>query len=274
MGEAATCKESLQLLMDAGAKLAEPIDHPQGGQVILVPEGLRSEHLKPLYPDLEQIKQKATFDDTASFVDYFNSFKDSDSRIFADIDNARLTAIIDYHQSDESAPRHCVHVAIYRLKHSEEWKRWTGVDGVEQTQRGFARFLEENLLDIQKPDGATVLEAAASLAATKKVSFESGINLRDGTVQIEYREDIEEGTKGTLSVPAELMLGIAVYFGGELYEMKAFLRFDIADGNLKYKVDLHRREHVEQDAFQKVVEQIGTETKVTPLYGSAVYGSI
>ncbi|MCH1933271.1 YfdQ family protein, partial [Shewanella sp. A25] len=77
------------------------------------------------------------------------------------------TAIVDYHAPDKAA--HGAHVAAMALPYSEEWKAWTAIDGKLMPQREFARFIEENAVDVVAPSGADLLEVVRDLQAVRKV---------------------------------------------------------------------------------------------------------
>src|ERR1700679_1281099 len=79
---------------------------PNGGNIpfAIVPEDYVVASLEPFifnshteYP--ERIKQTVTVLDPASFVEYYQQFSDTESRVFAYEPERKVTAILDYHES-------------------------------------------------------------------------------------------------------------------------------------------------------------------------------
>lgn len=246
---------------------------PDGARYTVIPANAKVASLeefeaKPLYA-----KSTVAVEEVPAFSAYFNRFKAGESMIFATLKHNSIVGVIDYHRPDEkgAVAAHAVHRVTFNPPLALEWKRWTGVHGKKLSQVDFAQFIEENLIDIREPAGATVLEVAKTLKAKRKVDFSSGISLQDGTQQLTYVEETEEQkTRGAIDVPDHFVLGIPVYFGGQPYEVKAWLRYRIDDdAKLWFIVELHRKEYIEQDAFQALVKEIADETNVSPILAVA-----
>ena len=194
--------DTIREIVALGQGAIEPMDHPAGGKVVVVPAGYETRHLQPIDRPLTHTKQTVNFSDAASFILYVNDFKDDYSRTFANIDTGKITTVIDYHGS--GGPDYCDHKAIYALPFSEEWKRWTGIDGRAIDQRAFAEFLQENAIDIVEPVGAELLEIAMRMQTTRKTELKSAVNLSNGTTQFVFQEeDDTKAGKQTLSNSAE-----------------------------------------------------------------------
>lgn len=204
-----------------------------------------------------------------SFCRYVTAFKGTPTIILADVNSTVFKAALDYHEPGNK-PSHCDHVAIYTCPLSDEWELWTKHDGEKFTQADFARFLEENLVDIVEPDGATMYEITRTLEAKKKVEFKSGVRLESGSVQLQYNEDTEAKGKGSVDIPATFKIGLPVFQGGVRYELDAFLRYRITDqGGLSFHYDLHRPHRLLDDAFTGIAEKIKADTSVEPFFGQA-----
>lgn len=249
-----------------------PINHPQGGIAIMRPDGT-IEHLRPIDPPLTHVKQQVKVFDAGSFVAYVNRFKlravlaeeysEEKTTIFADPVKYALRGIIDYHSGTE--PDRAAHSVDYQVPFSEQWARWRGIDGKPMGQMEFAEFVEENVQDIVDPPAAGFLDLVTGLHAKKKVAFESGVRLQDGSHQITYAEEIEAKGRGQMVVPSEFAIGVPVFYGGEAYKVRAFLRYRIDEGRLIFVVKLHRRLFIEQTAFGDIVQAIGTGTELPVL---------
>lgn len=262
--------EAIEKIEDIVTKGVSPMNHPAGGEFVVIPENYTVEHLKPLDPPLSHIKQSVNFDDVESFCNYVSTFKTDGTAIFAAITAGKIIAILDYHGKAGHAA-YCAHKATYVLPHSEQWKRWTGIDNKSIPQRSFAEFIEENIADVIEPAGAALLEVATSLQSTRKVEFHSGVNLGNGTVQLKYTEEDDTKTgKQALVIPQKIKLGIPVYFGDAPYGIDCFFRYRIEDGKLNFQIRIQGREMIVQDAFQQKAAAVQAATGFTVRFGSPV----
>ncbi len=244
-----------------------------GYERVFAPPGWQERVVAPVDEPLSgHIRQAVRLDDADSFAGYVNAFKTPRSRLFVSVSRNTMTALLDYHAGAEGGeagkPDYLHHKATYEMPFSEEWKRWNAIDGRPMAQMAFAEFLEENLADVVDPPGASVLEVALQLQQKKKVQFDSGIRLQDGTTQLTYREEVENAGKNNMKVPAEFTIGIPVFFGGDRYKIKVLLRYRIDDGKLAFHVVLHRKQFMLQDAVQQAAARIGEETELLPFFGS------
>ncbi len=260
--------EAIRDIVALAAGTGKPVEHPAGGHAIIVPEGYNVQHLSPIDKPLTHIKQSVTFADADSFITYVEAFKDDTTRIFAHIEAGKIMAVIDYH--GKGAAAYGAHRAIYALPFSEEWKRWTAIDGRAIDQRDFAEFIQENAVDVYQPDSASLLEVALNLQGTRKADFKSGVNLSNGTTQLIYQEeDDAKGGKQNLIIPQRIAIRIPVYYGDVLAEIEAFFRYRLDDGKLRFIVKMHRREMILQDAFRGKAAEISEATGIQVLFGMA-----
>lgn len=165
--------------------------------------------------------------------------------IFFSRSGMRLLGILDWHSDD--VPRWGRHKVTYSLKTTPEFNAWHHISGKASTQDDFAEFIEENLADIIEPDGLTLLETVSKFSGRKNVTFLSSRNLGNGDVGLVWKEETEAGggPDQSLKVPSEIKLRLPIFVGCEkatTYDFKAFLRYRIAEGRLKFEVKLHRPE--------------------------------
>jgi uncharacterized protein YfdQ (DUF2303 family) len=219
--------------------------------------------------------------ETASFIDYINRHKLSlQTHVFGKATElgGEFSAVLDYHKDeaaagDEFRAAWGEHKATLKLETTPEWNRWIGYNGKLLTQEQFAEFIEDNLNDIIRPDGATVLEVAQGLQGRKNVAFKSGKNLRDGAITLEYVESIE--VNGSTSrrddmfrVPDKFTLGIVPFVGAHGVEIDARLRFRIGnDGKLSFAYVLNRPFKVVEDAFLLARGEIEEKTGIRVMLG-------
>lgn len=264
--------EAIQEIQKLSIAADAPFDMPAGGHAVLVPAGYQVREFKPIDPPLTHVKQKVRLDDAPSFIAYVGRYKTPNTQLFAELDAGSVTAVIDYHQAPqsngESVPLYGAHAATYRAKLAEEWARWTQIDNQKISQAQLAEFLEENAENIVEPEAASVLEVARNLKMRKRVKFESGLSLKDGTIQLEYREEVEGAGKEQMAVPDHLIIGVPVYFGGEGFRLKVMMRYRIEEGVLHFMLKIHRREFAVQAAFAQVVKEIAEGVGIAPFYGA------
>lgn len=255
------------VIIKAGSAIGEPKTIGEGRYAV-VPEGYETEDLEKYLAAPLRARGTVTAHTVPTFTDYFNRFKTAESAIFADQDKARVVGVLDYHGPGKPAFRE--HSVAYTAPKSKEWQTWRAADGKKMQQADFAVFIENNVIDIRQPTGADVLEVSRSLQATKNVTFNSAIRLADGSQQLTYSETVDGSTKqNNVKVPETFILGVPVYFGGILYEVTARLRYRIHEGKLLMWFDLFRPEHIEQDAFAQVVEEVAKGTTSTVWMGVA-----
>lgn len=237
----------------AGSALAD-LD-PQAQHAALVPEGYSLEDLERFHDQPRRTRQHVAIHNATDFGLYITRFKLDETTVYADLENTRFTAVIDHHGADHADWGQ--HRATYACPHSRSWKTWTSADGKAMRQADFAKFIEDNLPDVQAPSGSDILTISRTLEAKKKVDFESGVRLDNGEVQITFNEEIK-GTagKGTIEIPETFELGIPVFEGGDHYALTARLRYRINDGQLVMWFDLLRPERLLEDAFANTLAQI------------------
>jgi len=255
--------DGLDKVIETGGLIGEPKAVP-GGLIryAVIPEGSSVHELERLLPAPVRARAAVTALSVDTFCAYVTKFKTEATAIFADQKSFSLVGIIDYHMPSAAAFRD--HRVSYSAPRSLEWETWRGSNAKKMTQADFAQFIEDNVVDIRAPAGADVLEVARSLQAKKAVEFSSGIRLADGAQQFTYNETVDGSSRnGTLKVPEEFTLGIPVFFGGQLYEVRARLRYRIEGGKLSMWYELYRWQHIEQDAFAAVRGEVGNGTGVT-----------
>lgn len=258
--------------IDAGMIVGQLRQIDGGGAFIPLPAQASIHDLEKFLPKPAYAKAGVKARTVASLIAYVGRHGGEASAIFGDVEAGRIQAVIDYLSKDNEAA-HKAHVCEYNAPFSEEWKRWTGIDGKKMPQAEFARFIEENREDIVSPDGATMLELAKTLDAKRKVSFKSGMRLDNGDYDLEYKDETTAtggGIDGKIAIPSEIELGVPVFYGGDRYKVKALFRYRIEDGKLVMWVDLHRAKHIRDAAFNDIIEAVKTGCPSTAVYEAAL----
>lgn len=256
------------------ARLASPlVDGPNDTKYVFVPEGyslkvLDDPHALPPY-----IKQLIVVDDADSLIDYSNRFSDERSVIMADLEATKITVALDWHTSksrmayDGHAAQPCKHSAVLKLRQSEEFARWAGIEGNLIDQMAFAEFLDENASDIVYPDPAIMIEIARDLEATQGVAFKAGTRLQTG--ERSFRYETETHVKGDLVVPQRFRLAIPLFHGEKPTEIEASFRFRPNPDGLKLGFVWRRVEHVRQAQFREIAFRVAEATGRPVYFGRA-----
>lgn len=233
------------------------------GDYAVLPEGHTLQDLEEYQERPRRIEHAISVSTARSFIKYVTDFSTDYSVVFAYLKQQQFKAVLDYHHPVNGAGW-CDHTVTYSCPIDIRWKTWTGQNGNPLKQVDFARFIEDNQIDIVKPLGADILAIAKELQAKKAIEFKSGQNLSNGDIQFTYNETTN-GAAGQLAIPETFTLGIPVYEEGDKYEVTARLRYRISDGGLVLWYDLLRPDRMEEDAFKAVETEInkGLADKVT-----------
>lgn len=249
----------------AGSPLVN-IPASKDDQFLIVPNGYSAQDLISLRTNPRRIARTITFARLESFCRYVNTFKKSNTFIFLNPSNGSVSAILDYHSSD--APAWCDHVSGFVPAQSEEWKRWKQKDGQALNQKELAEFIEDNAPDVISPDPAELLDVARSLTAKLNVNFKRAIVLEDDTVQFTYEEtiDAKAGSKGSLEIPSEFTIAIAIFAGGTPLSLNVRLRYSIKEGQLTFKLVLVRPHKLFEQEIENLNATIKTVTDIQPFH--------
>lgn len=266
-----------QKSIEAIRDLARQAVEPQTGEAVhyaIIPGDCKVVSLKEqqfpngLRPD--RITAGLKFDDQMSFCSYVNTFKDHRTRLLASVSSCSFLALIDYHGiGDEARIEFVSHRASLQLRTSEEWNLWMSHHDKLVPQAEFAEFLEDNRADITTPDSATLLEIAKDLQAHTDVNFQSKMNSANGSVTLQYEEQVKATVAtGRIEMPENFAIHIPVFFGEAAIDIPARLRFRISEGKLKFQYKLYRPAELKQHAFDLTRGEINTSTTLEVLLGS------
>lgn len=198
-----------------------------------------------------------------SFIAYIAKHKTAATALYGLMgEKPSFLAIIDDNLNGIAAWRE--HQVRYACPLSPEWLVWTSKEhnGKAKSQVDFARFIEDNLLDIIEPTAADMLAVSRTLEAKKSVQFNSGVRLDNGDVQFTFNEETK-GTagKGTLEVPERFGIAIPVFEGGDKYMVDARFRYRISNGGeLTMWYELERPHKVIEHATKEVWAAIADGT--------------
>lgn len=222
--------------------------------------------------------------ETQSFIDYLQRFKRAESSIIFGIateEGYQFRAIIDFHnaQANESGRANWgEHVCRLEMRTTPEWKRWLAANGKAMTQEQFAEFVEENAPDILVPDAALLLDMVEFLQGKRTVTFKSAKNLRNGTTELVYSEQIDEGAgrrEDAARFPHAMVLKLFPFVGASGVEVNARLRFRVGEnGRVTFSYLLDRPFKIIEGAFVAACSEIETATQIPVMLGDGAVSSV
>lgn len=270
-----TTTDNIKAAIDAGMAIAppRPLDPTQRFYAVTVPDGGENVVID-LEAHLENYRDRprrktgtVTATDALSFADYVKKHGLPQTEIWADAPTSALVAVINAHEGGTDANidgwagwgDHRVRLG---LKPTTAWKAWVENDRKLLSQVEFGEHLEDRLIDIVEPDGATMLELAQTFNAQRSVHFESSKRLKSGETQLVYKEDetTTAGRKGDIAIPDRFTLALRPYEGCDPYKVTARLRYRISsEGALRLGYLLDRPEDTQRSAFDDIANLIHTE---------------
>lgn len=225
---------------------------------VVVPEGARLQIVDLVKyqerpPRLLGESKAATVE---SFVDLVKLHEGDSTTIWIDL--AGTPAIVAVFNDNAAESGWGDHRVTLALQVTDEWKHWSSRDGVQMDQEAFAEHLEDGVQEIVKPDAATMLEIAQSIHATVNATIRSGKRLDNGSVQVQYDEEIDgsAGQSGELEIPQEFELAIAPFLGEDTYKVMARLRYRINRGKVTLGYRLERPDAIVVDALERIKEKL------------------
>jgi uncharacterized protein YfdQ (DUF2303 family) len=201
---------------------------------------------------------------------YADRFLDSEvSTLWGDVDNARLTIVLN--DDTSSVPAHRDHRVVLKLKPSPEWTAWTAKNQEEFSQEALAEFIEENRHVIVSPSSSTMLEVAQTFQATSGAVFKRAQSLHSGEVRLTYEEDInaKAGAAGETEIPREFVVALRPFAGGDPVEVQAQFRFRVGGGKLILGYRLLNIDDVRRAAVEQILARVADTTGLNPIEGVA-----
>lgn len=252
-------------------------DHTSSA-VAFIPDGNGSWTFKSLeaFQDAPDRKKGAVaLHDVDSFiVTAVRHGKEESSVIYIDADYAKndvsATAVFN-DNGPETGWRD--HRAVFTPRQTKQWVDWIQSNGKKMGQEEFANFFEQHIGDFApvpgKPNGSDVLTFVSQLQETRTVKYGSSINTQNGMVQLEFTEEGDAAQKGKLDMFKEFTLGISPFFGGEPYQIDAFLRYriDRTTRQISFWYELKQPEAILEAACADMIEKIKDKTKLPVVFG-------
>lgn len=191
--------------------------------------------------------------------------------LWAEIDHGRITVIFnDHHGAPGHHPGWADHRVTLRMARSPEWKAWTDLAGGWVDQLTLAEFLEEHLLEVEWPDGSTLLEVAQTFHATTNATFKSARQLHSGEQQLVYDEDVKAtaGRAQQTDIPTDLTLRLRPWLGVDPVAVAGKFRFRVRNGELNLGVKLLYADELSRQAVEDAAAGIATDLTLDVIEGT------
>ncbi len=240
-------KQELEIQYDNAA--AQHLHEVAGGvPFVAVPRGYSLENVEQFLDAPTRIRKNLNVLSAGSFITYFMKFCDEDSMVIFNDDTQCVTGMLDYHTTDSAS--WCDHQVKYACPKSREWITWTQNDKNKFNQLTFAEFIEENIKDFAEPSGGELLEIATKFSVIRTAVFSNSVRLQSGEFEFQFSE--QNQSKGTVTVPEKIAIGIAPFQNGTRYRIEARLRYRLREGQLSIWYELIEPQKVLDDAFNEV----------------------
>lgn len=201
-----------------------------------------------------------------SFATAVKDNSDDRSHIFADTEAGKIVCVFDFLAKGGSGTaadkdmrhrgwgQHSAEIGFRESRKLKEWRKtleWMG-------QADFANFLEDHLEDIAEPSGQDLLAIATDLEASSTGNFKGRVNLDNGSVSLNYQDDVET----SVEIPRNLTLGIPLFEHGDRYKLKCRLRFLVRGGSVNFRLLFTNVEDAKEQEFERIVQEIEEKTGV------------
>lgn len=217
-------------------------------------------------------KGSIVLNDADSFVAVWKKHNAPNSSIYAKLKPATFLAVFDDHGTTEPAYREFR--ASYTIAHSKEYESWNGRNKQKfEGNEAFALWIEDQLPDFVKPEGAKMMEIALNMRVNQGAAFGNAVRLADGDTELSYTNNVEASARvgtGKVKIPEEFEISIPVFDGldAKSYAFKARFRYRLAGSTLSLWYELIRPHKVIEQAFADLLQKIEKETKAKALFGS------
>ncbi|OAN52822.1 DUF2303 family protein [Sphingobium sp. TCM1] len=235
-----------------------------------------------------------------SFIDLVNRFKFPHSAIFASDDSAKpsLTAIFDYHPDNgevggelsANAVQARRHKASYAFPLSKEWQAWIGKNAKPMGMGDFARFIEDNIVDVSADQVESFAKASQDFVSanrgtlaspSKLVEISRGLqvyeravikeakNLSTGEAQFTFDSEHTDGDGKPLTLPTMFSITIPVFARStDVFRLIARFRYRKTSDGLLFWYELWRPDLTFETAFNEAIEEVGSKTGLPIFVGA------
>lgn len=240
--------------------------------------------------------------DLESLVAWTNRHKDAGSVVFVDTARAapKMTSIVDFDQAGEGddKARFRRFRCLYEFPLDKRWQEWRRIDGQPMSQREFAEFIEDHVLDLIAPDvsadgeGNTIAPApevvsrflalaggrcafpsemvtlSRGLKVTVDSKVENRVTMQSGEGALLFQEEHKDSNGVKLDVPQVFLICIPVFDRAEdHYRIPVRLRYRIVSGKVVWLPTLFGADEVIDRAIEDATRRVAEATGLPVLNG-------
>jgi uncharacterized protein YfdQ (DUF2303 family) len=261
------------IIVETATNAAEPFEiHDGGGELIGLAArsgaNLNVTDLRGLFDRYKATPERATGTHVTATVQSFvdvtrrhESVGDGDTlTVWVHPTSGAVIAVLNDHGRGQAAQWGDHRVKLDLLK-TEEWNRWKSLDGKLVDQEAFAEHIQDGLTEIAEPPAADLLEIVQTMQGSTSASWQAGVRIVDGSVQMKYVEavDATAGREGQLSIPTEFTLVVAPFVGEPVATITAHLRWRMRGGKLVIGYKLDNPEVIIRETLEKIAQRLAEE---------------
>lgn len=263
-------KAQMEVALTAAVMATPVIDLQDGRLFILTPPNFAAKEVTSKHQLTPWPVQAITLDDRDSLVNYVKRHMTTDSLFIADYDAGTIRAQLDWHPHNQHDLEFgdagaMAHSATLILRNSEEFTRWDAMEGKLHAQSDFARFLEENAVDICDPEPTTMIEISRDLEAVSAQAFKSRTRLENGALGFTF--ETETKITSSVQVPTEFSVMIPIYNGEQPDTLRAKFRYRAQAGGLLLGFEWYRVEYQRRAYFNQIATAASEATGLTAVFG-------
>lgn len=255
----------------------------------------------------------AQLDSIDSFIDHTNRFKTGSSAIFLSNSDLgpRLTTVLNYHHESATTPDALPdfgdHRSFYKFPYSEEWLKWSDIDGKILDTLDFAEFIDERLIDIMPPNDTLLrlteapepseidqvlsrmlkaqrgrigqpedlqeLSQGIRVHSTEDVQHTIKIETGEAKLQISAVHESTTNRAGDkIDIPTMFLIGIPVFQRDARYEIPVRLRYRKRGDHIIWSFHMLRPDIFFDDATQQAGKMAAKATGLPLFYGAPETG--
>ncbi|KAB7753682.1 DUF2303 family protein [Mycolicibacterium mucogenicum] len=250
---------------------------PHAMHIVSVTEqrGLQSERIvddETVYPTPWRPKGTRTVTEMDSFLQELTRrpLPEATGTLWGNAERGTIKAIYNDHAGGDGGVAGWRDDALeLKLKSDPDWVKWHEISEKYMGQHRFGDIIEELRHTIKSPDQADLLEIIDSIRTSTNGEFESDLNKANGSQKLAYKKEVSAraGAVGReLEVPQTITLSLRPWEGHPtLYDVHAYFRLDVTEGQLKLAVKLFPTREIVRQAWEEVT------TRVTNDIGLPVY---
>lgn len=247
------------------AKLAEKAIQPRSieaylpdntrANLLALPIDLKIQDLNHLMNNPLRIKESRSLNKPDGFCEYLNDFKNASTRIFGNpYETCVFNAVIDHHNID--LPEWGEHQAKLELKSTVPWSVWVNNEKNKMNHRQFINFIEDNIVDVVKPDHAALLESVREFNSDERFTKKSEVKGHGQKIDVSGELVISD-------IPEIITLGLSPYRYVKHYETEIRVSVHTGEDGVKFSYAMTNKDRILERVYDDLVDFVTEKTNLT-----------